>query len=76
MSIATFSTEAAAETKQAEFLVDHLAAHLDEPYHTQTTKWSIPRLRTDGKWSISACHHSDTSGLTVIEYDADDYPAV
>ena len=69
-----YNTEAEAETRQAEQWSDHLAVHNDEPYASQTTRFALPRLRNDGKWSVPVSEHSSTTGKTVVDYDENDYP--
>jgi len=74
MQEVVFNTEAEAEAQQALDLVCHLAHHNDEPYASQTTRWAEPRERLDGKWAYPCCEHQDYSGMTVEDYDPNNYP--
>jgi len=74
--VAVFDTEAEALAAQENCLANHLANHNDNPaYSAKTTAWANPRQRTDGKWTIPVCHHTDASGApNLVAYDAADYP--
>jgi hypothetical protein len=74
--VVVFDTEAEAESQQALDLIEHLKTHNTEPYKSQTTRWSIPRQRLDGKWTYPICEHQDYTGMTLEEYDPSDYPSV
>lgn len=73
MNEVVFNTEAEAEARQAMDLIDHLAVHADPSYVAGTTRWAVPQQRLDGKWAYPCCQHSDYTGLTVEEYDPNNY---
>jgi hypothetical protein len=74
MNEVVFDTEAEAEAQQALDLVDHLEAHNEEPYRSQTIRWATPRQRLDGKWAYPCCDHSDYTGMTTEPHDPANYP--
>ena len=75
MNEVVFNTQAEAEAQQALDLVKHLEHHNDNPdYVAQTTRWAIPKERLDSKWAYPCCDHQDYSGMTVEQYDANNYP--
>ena len=75
--VVIFGTEAEAETRQAADLVDHLDSHNDSSdYTAQTTRWGTPKLRLDTKWDYETCPHSDYTGLTVQDYNQNDYAEI
>jgi hypothetical protein len=66
--VAVFDTEAEAAASQEHCYQNHMGNHNDnEDYTAQTTDWAIPRERTDGKWTVPVCHHTDATGATNIE---------
>jgi len=69
-----FNTEAEAEAQQVLDLACHLMMHNEEPYASQTTRWATPTQRLDGKWAYTICEGQDYTGLTVEEYDSNNYP--
>lgn len=75
MQEVVFNTQAEAEARQALDLVDHLATHNDNPdYTAQTIRWAVPQERLDGKWAYPTCPDSNYDGLTVEQYDPNNYP--
>jgi len=79
VTVATFSTQAAAEARQAECLTAHLAARAAEgtDYCNQTTRWSDVITRLDGNYDIYTCPNYDhsTAGDTISEYQRSNYVA-
>ena len=73
MQVVIFDTEAEAEAQQALDLVEHFKTHTDAKYRAETTRWANPRERLDGKWDYQICEHQDYTGMTLQEFNAEDY---
>lgn len=62
-----FNTLVEAEAYAAQSATDWLAAHIDEPYHTETTAWGIPLDMGDGTYTMKPCPYTDNTGIPTVE---------
>ena len=87
MKEVVFDTESEAEAQQAldyalyiENVRDRCGCNDPEwvgphcGYCEQTTAWSTPRERLDGRWAYQICKDQDYTGMTVEDYKGENYP--
>lgn len=72
--VVVFDTFAEAEAQQALDYEVYIASIEDGEYKAQTTEWAAPIERIDGKWDYPVCPNQDYTGLTLEDFDANNYP--
>lgn len=61
------------EATQVKALISHLLNETNAEYVQGTTRWSKVRERLDGKYDTIVCVLYNYTGMTVQNYNVDDY---